>query len=840
MNRRKISALNCTAFFKASLVLLFVLISFISNSATYSTWAGLPSSSFGAVGCGVPGLPNGHWFNSVAGCCFPVGPTNHNLLINSGHTRSYQSGDGALNTSGSLTVNGTWNCSINGTVGAIVISSGGILTITSGTFDCSSITINSGGIINVTGGVLRCSGAVIINGTLNLNGGELSFGYNSVGMGSLTINTGGLININSNASTCKLNYTGTSGTSPYVYTLLDGTIDCKSYITSSTIASRFEVGYVSVSSNTSTGLIKTETAFIVGSTSNTNANVANNNFFGFNSTYGGTVEYYGSSVISFESSSQQRYHTLKISNTNASCVSLYSTYCYSTSILNLANTLSFINIGSAKLFIRGTIRYTGNSYIKTSSSSNLAVHGYLSSTTICADLSTGVTSTVSSENTSVNIMQPLLKFSPSGGSTGLLNSLDLYREDVVTINDNVTVSGTLSLRRGILKTNSYILFLSNTTPSSLTYNTVGFSSAVGWVSGNLKRACSSGQNYDFPVGRTDVTSFASDYPKYRHFQIQLSSVTASPCNIKVNFNTVFNPDVCSGTLINAWDDGVNYNQLHPEGWWSVIPDAGITSVTYNARGYIYGFTGAPAPVNNKYGLLKRTDGSSLCSDWTNGGGTLNAAGTSGRIHEYSSTLEIGYAHRNGLTSFSEFAIGVTNGPLPVEMIELKAINKENNVTLSWSTATETNNDYFTIEKSINTEDWVSVGTVDGAGNSNELISYTFEDLEPMSGTSYYRLKQTDFDGKYEYFGPVTVNCNEGANGIIAYPNPAQDNVLVVGSQNVAADIYLCDLTGRIISAYSCSRLSEPFSVDLQNIMPGIYLIRVDSQNSSEYFRVVKE
>ncbi|MGD9492510.1 MAG: T9SS type A sorting domain-containing protein [Bacteroidales bacterium] len=178
--------------------------------------------------------------------------------------------------------------------------------------------------------------------------------------------------------------------------------------------------------------------------------------------------------------------------------------------------------------------------------------------------------------------------------------------------------------------------------------------------------------------------------------------------------------------------------------------------------------------------------------------------------------------------------------MPVSLLKIKAECSNKIVTLSWSTATETNNDYFTIEKSINAEDWVPVGIVDGAGNSNELINYEFEDAEPMSGTSYYRLKQTDFDGKFEYFGPVTVNCNDDATGIIAYPNPAQNNVLIIGSQDVAAEIYLCDLTGRIITSYSCSRLSEPFSIDLQNILPGIYLIRVDSQNSSEYFRVVKE
>ncbi|HBG71777.1 MAG: hypothetical protein A2W93_06300 [Bacteroidetes bacterium GWF2_43_63] len=804
-----------------TLVCILMALCFSSGAATYTSCATMIW----------PGVV-GNW-NTGTGCnaLFPTGSTSHSMLISAGHVVTYNLT--TLNTSGSLTVNGTWKCSTNGTVGALVINSGGVFTITGGTFTCSSITINSGGTLNVNGGTISLTNtsgnSLVVNGTLNLGAAGIGGGQIN-NKSNIIVSTTGVVNINH--SSAKLNYTGTGSntTNP-----MDGTIECNGILTSSNYYN-FDFGFIMVTSGTSTGLIRSQTAYIPSN----NTWSAANNFFGFNSTYGGTVEYYGTSDISFGLYSQRTYHTLKISNTNALCVLLYSTYCYSTSILNLANTSSFINIGSAKLFIRGTIKYTGNSYIKTSSSSNLAVHGYIGASTICADNTAGVVSTVSSENTSVNIMQPLLRFSPAGGSTGFLNSLDLYREDVVTINDNVNVSGTLSLRRGILKTNSYILYLSNTTPSSLTYNTVGFSSTVGWVSGNLKRACSSGLYYEFPVGRTDVTTFASDYPKYRHFQIQLLSVAASPCNIKVNFNTVFNPDVCSGTLINAWDDGINYNQLHPEGWWSVIPDAGITSTTYNARGYIYGFTGAPVPVNNKYGLLKRIDGSSLCSDWTNGNGTLNTAGTSGRIHEYSSTLEIGYAQRNGLTSFSEFAIGITNGPLPVEIIELAALNKNNKITLSWTTATETNNDYFTIEKSINAEDWVSIETVDGAGNSNELVNYEFEDVEPMSGTSYYRLKQTDFDGKFEYFGPVTVNCNEGANGIIAYPNPAQENVLVVGSQDVPANIYLCDLTGRIIAAYSCNHLSEPFSIDLQNILPGIYLIRVDAQNSPEYFRVVKE
>ena len=95
-------------------------------------------------------------------------------------------------------------------------------------------------------------------------------------------------------------------------------------------------------------------------------------------------------------------------------------------------------------------------------------------------------------------------------------------------------------------------------------------------------------------------------------------------------------------------------------------------------------------------------------------------------------------------------------PLPIELLSFSANAVHNSVRLSWVTATETNNDFFTIERSINLKDWEVLGFVDGAGNSSRPLHYSFTDFNPLTGVSYYRLKQTDYDGKYEYFRPLAM------------------------------------------------------------------------------------
>ncbi|RUA27979.1 MAG: hypothetical protein DSY76_04830, partial [Bacteroidetes bacterium] len=99
-------------------------------------------------------------------------------------------------------------------------------------------------------------------------------------------------------------------------------------------------------------------------------------------------------------------------------------------------------------------------------------------------------------------------------------------------------------------------------------------------------------------------------------------------------------------------------------------------------------------------------------------------------------------------------IPTTGDPLPVELLSFTAKTKANAVNLQWQTATETNSQYFEVQCSADGENWISLDEIAAAGNSNELIDYQYIDQNPINGDNYYRLLQMDYNGDFEYFGPV--------------------------------------------------------------------------------------
>ena len=97
--------------------------------------------------------------------------------------------------------------------------------------------------------------------------------------------------------------------------------------------------------------------------------------------------------------------------------------------------------------------------------------------------------------------------------------------------------------------------------------------------------------------------------------------------------------------------------------------------------------------------------------------------------------------------------------LPIDLILFNGNvldNIEPTVVINWEVASQTNNDYFEIQRSIDVVNWETIKTVTGAGNSNRQMSYSIEDENPIIGQSYYRLTQTDYDGKSEVFRPIAV------------------------------------------------------------------------------------
>jgi hypothetical protein len=107
--------------------------------------------------------------------------------------------------------------------------------------------------------------------------------------------------------------------------------------------------------------------------------------------------------------------------------------------------------------------------------------------------------------------------------------------------------------------------------------------------------------------------------------------------------------------------------------------------------------------------------------------------------------------------FDNFVINCSN-PLPIELLSFDGFNYNSHNLLSWKTATEMNNDFYTIERSSDGINWEKVANIDGAGTSTTLLSYTFKDyMFIKDAINYYRLKQTDFNGQYEYSGIISID-----------------------------------------------------------------------------------
>jgi hypothetical protein len=187
----------------------------------------------------------------------------------------------------------------------------------------------------------------------------------------------------------------------------------------------------------------------------------------------------------------------------------------------------------------------------------------------------------------------------------------------------------------------------------------------------------------------------------------------------------------------------------------------------------------------------------------------------------------------GTTRYITIASAEAATPLPIELISFTAQPiADGDVQLAWQTASETNNDYFTIEKSRDAEDWRIVNTVAAAGNSTQPLSYTNIDENPYAGISYYRLKQTDFDGQYSYSAVRLVNIDDlKSSPINVYPNPTNAQITIEGSKAEIANLRIYDLQGQDVGSRIKIVESSDFSLtlDISTLRNGMYLIKTSTE-----------
>lgn len=252
-------------------------------------------------------------------------------------------------------------------------------------------------------------------------------------------------------------------------------------------------------------------------------------------------------------------------------------------------------------------------------------------------------------------------------------------------------------------------------------------------------------------------------------------------------------------------------------------DVGNVALSFD----ISSLTGSPLGPNLR--LLIDRDGDGFADNDVTpiGGGTF-----SGDIITFT-----GVNLQNG----DRFTLGNTDlsNPLPVELVSFTAEAKEAEVHLRWTTASELSNDYFTVQRSPDAERWEEVTRVEGAGTTADKHDYETVDGLPYTGVSYYRLKQTDLDGRFTYSSVQRVEIRDPYY-LKVYPNPSSGTFTVAtGFDLEPGNVRLMNMLGQEIPVQFISNGSSN-TLQPQVIAPGVYILQIQKGYWSRSVRLMIE
>jgi hypothetical protein len=313
-------------------------------------------------------------------------------------------------------------------------------------------------------------------------------------------------------------------------------------------------------------------------------------------------------------------------------------------------------------------------------------------------------------------------------------------------------------------------------------------------------------NFDYEVagiGRVDASNIHSDAQGTGIVKIN------SPNNLGDNEFLIWGHDNVSVNANNTTDVPAGVQARMSRTWRaSEVGEVGTIDVSVD-------LAGLGSVTASDLALLIDKDNDGLLSDETP---DFTATLVSGTVYRWSG-VDIDNGQR-----FSFGTANSTQTPLPIELTEFYAQPENSTIVLNWITATEINNNRFEIERSKDGVVFEKIGSESSkaqGGNSTSNLVYSFIDLNPYSGISYYRLKQIDHDGKFEYHSIISVDREESKNiKFVVFPNPNQGEFSVdfSGIENeheVMIEMYSMD--GKL--AYSNQFISSSTVTNTVQIIP---------------------
>jgi hypothetical protein len=775
---------------------------------------------------------------------------NGNLLINSGATIDPNSS--TITLAGNFTNNGTYTPTgtlhLTGITKTITGSTSFNTILVSGTYVVASGTNTiSGDLVVETGASLNFgSNAVSLDGDLTVNGSVTSNGIAT--FTGTRVQTFQIINAIVSASTGVINFNGSvapvfnSNTSPAFATL---NINNTAGITPSVPWTVYFACNIAAGSSFNGGAL---THTFYGNFTN-NGTVTSNGELrflpsppfsaaatikldGVSFVSTGKVVFGGTSPITITDVNPSFYN-VSVTNTNVAGVTAPNGWTVSNELF-IGNGATF-NSGTANthtlagnLTNNGT--FNGQTSTVTFTGTPAEINGlgtnnfYNLTVAASADLSL---------NRAINISKDFVidgLFTPDGrtvtfnGTTasvisGLAGSVTFDELEqnktgaTTTLSVPVTVISELTLTSGIINTTTVNLLTLVDEAISTSGNSTSF------VDGPMKKI--GNDTFVFPLG--DGTIWA---------RLEITS----PVAVTDAYTAQYFATSYSNTTSMAASPSPALNNVSSIEYWTCNRNSGTSNVKVKlywenaARSVILGYS--PDLV------VARWNGSA----WENAGQSAITGASPGNVTS------------NTVSSFGTFTFGSLSGasPLPIVLLHFDAaVNNENQVDIEWLTATETNNDYFRIERTRDGVSFETVAIVDGAGNSTQSLHYTTTDAHPYNGVSYYRLTQVDFNGMQSYseIVAVTLTSTEVSTtefSFSIYPNPGngQDIHLamnVVKGQELAVSVI--DAFGKecfyeLVTAAEDGAIA--YTLPQLKLTPGIYFISVMAQKERYNQKLIVE
>ncbi len=476
----------------------------------------------------------------------------------------------------------------------------------------------------------------------------------------------------------------------------------------------------------------------------------------------------------------------------------------------------YLGVAGTLLTNNGTILDQGNIYNKGTLTNNALFEYYMTSGSITGtqNLVYGVGSTLSYHGTIAQTTSNF-EFPPTGVPTLIINNSN---SNGVTLSKPGIVNNKLVLMAGLINSDAtnILTIADNATVSTDGINTEA-GSATSFVNGPVKKTGTLA--FTFPVGDVSSTNALIWAP------VGIASHLSS--NIVAEY---FYANYGNNLGASNMCDPASLDHVSGIEHWLLTSNNAFPAVT------LYWKDASRSDITAASDLVvSHWESCSGSNKWANMGGSVVDNSGNGSV---TSTVP--------LTSYSPFTFGTVNrnNPLPVNILSFEASCNNGKVAVKWSTSSETNNDFFSLERSIDARIWNTIATIDGAGNSNQILNYEYTDANSIGGISYYRLKQTDFNGNFEYFSPVSVICSsETSDQMNIYPNPFKGDLVIhyADLDEGIGRVRVADMLGNIVMDRMITVFegSNDYLVDLHDLSIGIYNIEFSTGSIFYHKKVVK-